>query len=122
MRKLCTIFLCIFSILILGQNWNLETNPFNNPYRNPYENSSAKKEQEIKRDIDNVKKIIRNSTVIYEHFKDERVKSPEETQNNANASFPGAPGEPVPIDDYLILLMIAGFALVIIYTKNRETA
>lgn len=120
MRKLCTIFLCIFSIMILGQNWNLETNPFNNPHRNPYDNSSTKKEQEIKRDINNVNKIIRNSTVIYEHFKDDGAENPEETQNNA--SFPGAPGEPVPIDDYLILLMIAGFALVIIYTKNRETA
>ena len=118
MRKLCTIFLCIFSILILGQNWDLETNPFNNPYRNHYENSSAKKEQEIKRDIDNVNKSIRNSTVIYEHFKDERVKSPEETQNNA--SFPGAPGEPVPVDNYLILLMITGFAFIIIFRKNRE--
>ena len=120
MRKLCTIFLCIFSILILGQNWDLETNPFNNPYRNPYENSSAKKEQEIKRDIDNVNKIIRNSTVIYEHFKDECVNSPEYFLYIV--SFSGAPGEPVPVDNYLILLMIAGFALVIIYTKNRETA
>ena len=68
MTKFLILLLCSLSIVISGQNWKFESNPYNNPYRNPYDNTSSKAESDINRDMKNVKKIINSSTKIYEHF------------------------------------------------------
>lgn len=121
MRKFWIILLCSFSLVISAQDWKFENNPFNQPYRNPYETSSTKAQQEINRDMNNVKKIIRSSTKIYEHFKNNEVGDHNNIQENEETSnsSPGAPREPVPIDDNLILLMLSALALIFVCNKNK---
>ncbi len=118
MIKFLIIFLCSFSIIISGQNWKLENNPYNMLYKNPYDRAGSRAEQEINRDINNVEKIINSSMKIYEHFEDDNNDlNIEEENSNYSSGSPGAPGEPVPIDDDLFLLFSA---LIIILFFNRK--
>lgn len=117
MRKFWIILLCSLSIVISGQNWKMDSNPYNNPNRNPYDKATSKAEREITNDMNNIKKIISSSTKIYEHFKDDNN---EVSVDEENSDFgPGAPGEPVPIDKNLILLIITAIIIICIYSKKR---
>ena len=119
MTKFLILLLCSLSIVISGQNWKFESNPYNNPYRNPYDNTSSKAESDINRDMKNVKKIINSSTKIYEYFSSDNDTDVSVEEEN-NASAPGAPGEPVPIDEKIMMLFFAAIAIVIFYKKHLQ--
>ncbi len=57
---------------------------------------------------------------------DDNVFSKSESQNNdtskAAASDPGAPGDPVSVDDYIPLFFLGGLGMVIYFAnKNKQT-
>lgn len=116
MKKLYTFLLIFLSAVIFSQSWQSNNNPYNNPNRRPYDDLSKRSEQQINRDMNNLKKIINSSGQIYEHFKEEE----ELAEKQQNASGPGAPGEPVPVDQYQLILMIIGLLMILMLRKRLK--
>lgn len=116
MKKLCVLILLCLSTLIFGQNWQ-SNNPYNNPTRGPYDNLSKNSERQINQEMSDLKKIINSSRQIYEHFKDDNDVAVQEESDSVG---PGAPGEPVPINQYQLLLLLSGFVIALLSTKRLK--
>ncbi len=120
MKKLQFIILLFFSSFLLSQSWSQDNNYFNNPNRGVYDELARKKEQEINRDMGNIRRVVNQTGNIATQLQE------NETTQNAGpgapgepipSGGPGAPGEPVPIDKYKSLLFLLALTLII---SNKE--
>lgn len=87
--------------------------------RRPYEELRRRSEENINRDVNNAKSIINNSASIYGEIRKEEL-------SNKTSGSPGAPGEPVPINNYIVQSFLLALALIIMfcgkirmYNQNR---
>jgi hypothetical protein len=113
MKKLQFVILLLLSSFLLSQSWSQNNNSFNRPSRKIYEDLSKKKEEEINRDMGNIKRIVNQTGSIVTQLQEEN----DEDDIKQNIGGPGAPGEPIPIDKYKGLLFLLGL-IIIIYKKK----
>jgi hypothetical protein len=122
MKRIYTLLLLVMSLILMAQSWeyNSNKNPFNNSNREIYDQENKKSEREINQEMNNVKTAIKKSEAIYNFFQNDsnEVQNQDEEQN---ASGPGAPGEPVSIDNQLIILFSAAIGIFLLYFRKSTT-
>ncbi len=132
MKKISIILFVLPSLLAYSQTWdgNYPDNVFKDTYRMPYENSYdrqdheqqlyQKKGREIAQEAEDVRIILNGTRNIFgqtEH--DFSVESQDESLAD---NSPGAPGEPVPINDDKIILIIAAIVIIIFQKRSNLQA
>lgn len=117
MKNIYTAFSLLICCLVFGQYipYNPDRDIFDsneNRYRSnkrPYEELRKRSEDAINRDMVNVRSIINNSGSIYGQIKEQQAK-----ENGQEASSPGAPGEPVPIDKNIVQLFLVALVILVL--------
>ena len=128
MKKLSITLFVFSSFLVFSQVWenSYPDNTFKNTYRTAYENTYnhsddeqqlyKKKETEIALEAGYVKTALNGVKNIFENTQNDN--SVDRQANGSAISVPGAPGEPVPIDDNILILFFTALSVMIFRHKN----
>ena len=111
MKKKTTFILIFLSSFSLCQSWGWTEYKQKTTYSeidDEFYNKKARKNEDTQYVLD----IINKSAFFYNFFN--QSEDDIVTNNRENSSFgPGAPGEPLPIDKYKVILFLIGLMLII---------
>lgn len=130
MKKISLILFVLSSLLAYSQSWdsNYQDNVFKNTYGSPYDNQFdhhdsekqlyQKKEREIAQEAGYVRIILDGTTNIFSQAEHDCSAT---RYSDALAGYsPGASGEPVPIDNYILALLFAALIIILIFQERND--
>lgn len=128
MKKLTLMLFVSSFLLTFSQTWNSNypDNVFKDSYRSPYDNQYdyhdseqqlyQKKEREIVQEAEYVRIILNGTKNIF--IQAEQDRSAARPSDESAGNSPGAPGEPVPVDNNIFILLFTALIIMIIQKRN----
>lgn len=111
MKKIYLVIVLLISLFITAQN-NISTNPFTNNNKD-LNNTYERKPNENRFNNEEVK--TNDYEMMLNNYYSSQDNSSEYQDNKTN---PGAPGEPIPVDSYLLALFIVAVGLCLVTYKK----